>query len=92
MTFPSYPQRTVMRIPGEVFYVAADVLEDERTGMPYFTAKVRVDGDVLRERAPDIELTPGLPAEVYITTTERSMLDYLLQPLLQSLERSFRES
>ena len=92
VTFPSYPQRTVMRIPGEVFYVAADVLEDERTGMPYFTAKVRVDGDVLRERAPDIELTPGLPAEVYITTTERSMLDYLLQPLLQSLERSFRES
>ncbi len=91
VTFPSYPQRTVLRIPGEVFYVSADVLEEERTGMPYFTAKIRVDRGILRERAPDIELMPGLPAEVYITTTERSMLDYLLQPLLQSMERAFRE-
>lgn len=92
VTFPSYPQRNVLRIPGELTTISADVIEDERTGERYFTAKVRVDGDDLRQRAPDIEMTPGLPAEVYISTTARTVLNYLLQPFLQSLERSFRET
>jgi hypothetical protein len=32
-----------------------------------------------------------MPAEVYISTIERTVLDYLVQPLLQSVERTFRE-
>lgn len=91
VVFPSYPQRHILRIDGKVTYVSADALEDERSGDSYYLAKVEVFRENLEAVAPQIRLTPGLPAEVFITTEERTVLDYLLQPLRQSLERSLRE-
>ena len=41
--------------------------------------------------APEIRLKPGLPAEVFITTEDRTVLEYLLQPLLETFERGLRE-
>jgi HlyD family secretion protein/epimerase transport system membrane fusion protein len=37
-------------------------------------------------------LHPGMQAEVMIVTGARTALDYLLEPLLLSLDRAFRES
>ena len=39
-----------------------------------------------------LDINPGMPAEVLIMTGERTMLQYLIQPLIDSLRRSFRES
>ena len=91
LTFPSYTQRNLLRISGSVEQVSADVLLDESAGEPYFLAKIKVDRTELQERSPEIELTPGLPAEVYITTAARTVLEYLAQPFMQSVERAFRE-
>ena len=91
VTFPSYAQRHMLRIAGEVTHVSADALEDERSGEYFFLAKIKVDREHLQTAAPEIELTPGLPAESYIATGDRTMLEYLSQPFLQSLERAFRE-
>jgi hypothetical protein len=33
-----------------------------------------------------------MPAEVFIETSDRTMLEYLMQPFLQSVERAFREN
>lgn len=90
--FPSYALRHLKRIDGEVISLSADVIEDERNGEKYFSAKVLVEREHLKNVAPDIELTPGLPAQVFIETEERTFLDYLLQPVILSFERSFRES
>ena len=92
VVFPSYPQRHLMRIDGQVTHVSADALEDERSGASYYLAKIEVDRVQLQTVAPEIELTPGLPAEVFITTGDRTLLEYLLQPLRETLERSLRES
>ena len=91
-TFPSFAQRNLKRIEGEVQQVSADALEDDRTGERYFTARVTVDRQRLQEIAPEIELSPGMPAEVFIVTGRRTVLEYLVQPFLQTLERAFRES
>jgi HlyD family type I secretion membrane fusion protein len=89
--FPSFPQRNLLRLDGRVGQVSADALQDERTGQHYFTAKVRVDRAHLEGLAPNLELVPGMPAEVFIATVERTFLEYLVQPILQTIERSFRE-
>lgn len=89
--FPSYPQRGLLRIDAKVDAVSADAMADQRSGERYYLAKVRVDRDHIRDRAPMIELVPGLPAEVFIQTTERTLLDYLLQPMLMAMEHTFRE-
>jgi HlyD family secretion protein len=90
--FPSLPQRRVPRIAGRVRSVSADALIEERSGIAYYLAKVKIDRDQLAEAAPGIELTPGMPAEVFIATTERTVLEYLLQPITQTFARTFRES
>lgn len=90
--FPSYALRHMKRIDGMVVALSADVIEDERTGETFYSAEVKIERDHLESVAPDIELTPGLPAQVFIATEERTFLDYLLQPLFVSFERSFRES
>lgn len=49
----------------------------------------------LAEGAPnflgDLRLLPGMPAEVYIRTGERTALDFLLKPLHEQVARVFRE-
>ncbi len=91
IVFPSFAQRNLKRIGGRVERVSPDALEDNRSGERYYTARVTVDRRRLHEIAPEIELSPGMPAEVFIETGERTMLEYLMQPFLQSVERAFRE-
>ena len=90
--FPSLPQRSVLRIAGRVRSVSADAMVDDQSGMTYYLARIQVDRDQLAQAAPGVELTPGMPAEVFITTTERTLLQYLLQPITQTFARTFRES
>ena len=91
IVFPSISQRNLKRVSGTVDRISPDTLEDSRSGERYYAARVSVDRKRLHEIAPEIELAPGMPAEVFIETEERTMLEYLMQPFLQSVERAFRE-
>ncbi|MFO1072644.1 MAG: HlyD family type I secretion periplasmic adaptor subunit [Geminicoccaceae bacterium] len=88
----AYRSRHLPRITGEVRKVSADRLSDAKTGQPYYTAEIVVDPDRLHTLAPEVALTAGMPAEVLIITGERTMLDYLLDPLYQTFRRALRES
>jgi HlyD family type I secretion membrane fusion protein len=90
--FPAYGQRNLPQIHGSLRSVSADRVTDERTGEPYFLAKVEVEPAELERVAPDIELTPGMPADVMIVTGERTLLDYLIRPFVESITKSFRET
>jgi HlyD family secretion protein/epimerase transport system membrane fusion protein len=92
IVLPAFKQRHMPRIEGKVRWISADVIVDPHSGERYFEARVEVDQDKLAALEPAIELTAGMPAEVFIMTGERTMLDYLLQPLFASLGRAFRES
>jgi HlyD family secretion protein len=86
----AYKARRVPAIDGEVIYVSADKLTDPKTGEPYFTARVKLDKGML-DQLPNVKLSPGMPAEVYIITGERLAIDYLISPLRDSFRRAFRE-
>jgi HlyD family secretion protein/epimerase transport system membrane fusion protein len=73
-----------------VTLVSADAVLDERSDETHFTANVAVDTSEMA-RAPNVSLYPGMPVEVAIVTGERTFLDYILQPLLDSFAHSFRE-
>lgn len=64
---------------------------DERTGEPYFLAKIFVDPAEVAALADEIELVAGMPAEVMILTGERTFMDLMFRPLSSSLRRSFRD-
>ena len=79
------------RLTGRLVSVSADAFEDERSGLHYYEAEVKIDRAALEAAAPEIRLTPGMPAEVYVATEERTVLAYLVDPLRQTIERAFRE-
>ncbi|RWM26698.1 HlyD family type I secretion periplasmic adaptor subunit [Mesorhizobium sp.] len=87
----AYPSRHLPQIHGLLTSVSADRLTDEKTGEPYFLAKVKVDAADLGQ-LHDIRLSPGMPAEVMILTGEHTLLDYMLAPVEASLTRTFREN
>lgn len=87
----AYKSRTTPRLDGTVRQVSADALRDERTGRSYFVARIEVDGEQIA-KLEGIRLAPGMPAEAFIETGERTVLDYLIQPLTDSFRRAFRES
>jgi len=87
----AYRQRNLPLIHGTLRSISADSLVDERTGEAYFLAKIEVNAGDLAS-LENVELSPGMPADVMIIDDERTLVDYLLDPVSDSLSRSFREN
>lgn len=88
--FSAFRSSTTHVIEGEVIGISADRLTDEQTGMPYYLARVEVT-DAGRTNLGNLILIPGMPAEVLIKTGERTLMQYLLQPVSDALARSLIE-
>lgn len=86
----AYHQRWTPTVDGRVRMVSADRLQDNRTGEPFFLARVAVDREALAA-LPHVQLYPGMPTEVLILTGARTALDYMLSPITGSFVRAFRE-
>ncbi|WP_342241813.1 HlyD family type I secretion periplasmic adaptor subunit [Inquilinus sp. OTU3971] len=87
----AYRQRNLPQIHGTLRSISADRLVEDKSGTAYYLAKVEVDPSELSQ-LDGVRLIAGMPTEVMILTGERTLLDYLLRPLLDSITRSFRES
>ena len=83
-------QRTTPELTGKLQYVSADSMLDERSGMTYFIIRVSIAAEELA-KLPSDGLIPGMPAEVFVQTGERTALEYLLQPLSDTIDRAWRE-
>lgn len=86
----AYKSRDVPSLLGRVIYVSADKMTDQKTGEPYFTARVKLDREDMK-KFPQVALYPGMPTEVFIVTGERSAISYMIAPLVDSFRRAFRE-
>jgi len=77
-------------LKGRVDFVSADTFEDERArgpeAEPHYRVTVRVDRSALTPRQAEIEIRPGMQAEVELHTGEKTVLQYLLKPLYKSRE------
>ena len=71
------------------------LLRDEADFSPqppqaYYTVRIALAAAEVAS-LKDIRLVPGMPAEVFIQTHERTPLQYLLKPLQEQIARTFRE-
>ena len=87
-TFAHSPQLVV---PGEVVSVSGDLLADQGAqSMPYFLARLQVTPEGMKKLGSR-QMQAGMPAEVVIKTGSRTMLTYLLSPLLKRMATSLKE-
>lgn len=88
-------QRITPMISGDVIYLSADTLADERKSQqmgPTDIYIVRVKLNIEEAATiPGFSPTPGMPAEVYIKTSERTFFQYIVKPIHDSMLRAFRE-
>ncbi|MGI9127734.1 MAG: HlyD family type I secretion periplasmic adaptor subunit [Roseomonas sp.] len=82
--------RTTPILEGLVERIAPDRMTDQRTGQPYFVARIAISADELTKHE-HLRLQPGMHAEVLIRRGERSFASYLARPLADRFAKSIRE-
>lgn len=77
---------------GVVDLVSADTFKDDRVkdGDPHYRVHLRLDMSDLTERQRQLEIRPGMVADVELHTGSKTILRYLMKPLYKSRE-AFRE-
>ena len=89
--FPSFQSRTMPIIYGKVETVSkGSITPASGTGAPYFLAQISVDRQGLPESLYG-RLSAGMPAEVFISTGERTVANYIYSPLFDTLSKGMRE-
>lgn len=77
-------------LDGRVILVAPDSSTDDE-GEPYFRVVVETDRTYLGATEGQLPITPGMQATVDIKTGDRSVIDYLIKPVLKLKDEAFRE-
>ncbi|WP_299619848.1 HlyD family type I secretion periplasmic adaptor subunit [Pelagibius sp.] len=90
--FTAFQQRTTPKLKGQVAYFSADRFEDQRSGEAYYLARISIPEAEVARLGEEQVLRPGMPADVMIKTGERTALDYLIQPIKDSVTRAWREN
>jgi epimerase transport system membrane fusion protein len=88
--FSAFKQSKTPKMDGRVTHLSPDHLTDERTGATYYLARVELTPDS-RKQLGNLQLLPGMPAEVLINTGERTLFEYLSQPATNAFARAFIE-
>ncbi|MFK7965628.1 MAG: HlyD family type I secretion periplasmic adaptor subunit [Burkholderiaceae bacterium] len=88
----AYDYNTYGGLTGTVQYISPDALEDaSRPGDgTYYRARISADLSTLLFRGESLPVRPGMTGSVEITTNDRTVLSYLLRPVLRGRE-AFRE-
>jgi HlyD family secretion protein len=90
MRFSNFNTRTTPEIDGEVAIVSGDVTQDQRTGLSYYTVRIGVSPEELA-RLGEHKLVPGMPVEIFIQTTMRTVVSFFVRPFQDQIARAFRE-
>ena len=90
LRFSSFNQRTTPEIEGEISLISADLSQDQRTGVSYYTARILLRPEEVA-RLGNVKLVPGMPVDAFIQTGGRTALSYLIKPLRDQAAKAFKE-
>ncbi len=92
LIFSAFNTNKTPHIDGEVTHISADRSLDERTGNPYYKVHVKVTpkgAKMIAEHKMDIR--SGMPVELFVKTGERTMMSYLLKPIVDRAHSALSE-
>lgn len=90
LIFSAFNRNLTPHIPGVVTHVSADRFVDEQTGTPYYKLRAKVAPEGMK-MISDLQIRPGMPVELFIKTGERTMINYILKPILDHIKMSMTE-
>jgi HlyD family secretion protein len=81
----------VPELNGSIETISPDLVRDEKSGAAFYTIKVAVPPAELGKLPPGQKLVPGMPAEAFVRTADRTVLGYLISPFAEQLSRAMLE-
>jgi HlyD family secretion protein len=90
LRFVAFNQATTSELKGEVSWVSADVTQDNQKGVSYYRTRIRISPGEL-QKLEGQKIVPGMPVEVFLQTTTRTVASYMVRPLHDQLARAVRE-
>lgn len=88
--FSAFAHAPQLVVDGRVISVSRDLLTEPTTQLSYYLARVEITPEGLVKLGQH-SIQPGMPVEVVIKTGERSLLTYLLYPLVRRVAQSMKE-
>ncbi len=77
-------------LEGVVEAISADTIEDEK-GESFYKVKLRTRKNAISYRGDDLPIIPGMTASIDILTGKKSVLAYVLKPILRAKQNALRE-
>jgi protease secretion system membrane fusion protein len=92
LMFSAFNTNSTPHVEGEVETVSADRSVEERTGTPFYRVRVKVTPQGAKTiAAHKLQIIPGMPVELFVKTGERTMMNYLLKPVLDRARSALSE-
>ena len=85
----AFDARTTPLLPGKVVFVSPDRMT-RPSGESWYVATVELEAEGL-QRHPQLRVRAGMPAELYVTTSRRTLFEYLARPVAIFAHRAMRE-
>ncbi|WP_020651798.1 HlyD family type I secretion periplasmic adaptor subunit [Massilia niastensis] len=92
LIFSAFNTNKTPHIEGELTHVSADRSVDERTGVPYYKVHVKVTPEGAKKIAQHkMDIRSGMPVELFVKTGERTMMNYLIKPIIDRAHSALSE-
>ena len=89
--FSAFSSKTTPAVFGKITVLSKDVIEPTNSNQaPYYLAYVKVDEEDIPEELKG-RLVAGMPADVIVSTGERTMAQYITKPLIDTFHKSMKE-
>jgi len=88
--FSAYDFSIYGGLDGKVVLISADTVKDKKDNV-YYTVRIQTDENHLLLNNEQLKIIPGMTVNVDVITGQKSVLDYILKPILKTKQYTFTE-
>ena len=88
--FSAYDFSIYGGLNGEVIRISADTIKDQKDNV-FYTVRIQTNQNFLGDKNKQLKIIPGMTVNVDIITGQKSVLDYILKPILKTKQYTFSE-
>ena len=91
MKFSAYDFGIYGGIKAKISYISADTILDLEDGQHYYIIYLKLDRDSLGDKSNPLPIKIGMVADVDIIHGKKSVMDYILKPILKAKQTALTE-
>ncbi|PQA88542.1 HlyD family type I secretion periplasmic adaptor subunit [Hyphococcus luteus] len=91
VSISAYDSSVYGQLDGVIENISPDAIEDEKTGERFYNITVRTTAEKIKSNRGDLQILPGMAAEVAVLNGKRSVLAYIVKPMNVVSQKALRD-